>query len=93
MPEQTKVKDLATEASDRDADQPPSVAPSVSALRSPVPHSPLLTTEDVCALFRRTPRSIRRWVQVGHLRPIRVGAAIFFDPRQIEALIAETLRR
>jgi len=93
MPDQIQLNDLGIGASDRDADQTPAVASSASALRSSAPHSPLLTTEDVCILFRRTPRSIRRWVQAGHLRPIRLGRAIFFDPDQIQALIAENLRR
>ncbi len=93
MPDQTQGNDLGIDTFDRDADQTSSVDSSVSALPSSAPHSPLLTTEDVCVLFRRTPRSIRRWVQAGHLRPIRVGGAIFFDPDQIQALITENLRR
>lgn len=55
--------------------------------------TPLLSTEDVCALFGRTARSIRRWVAKGHLSTIRVGGAMFFEPEDIRALIATRLRQ
>lgn len=55
--------------------------------------TPLLSTEDVCALFRRSERSIRRWVKQGRLPAIRVGGAMFFDPADIRALNESRLKR
>lgn len=54
--------------------------------------TPLLDLSDVCALFGRTERSIRRWVSAGHLTPIRVGGAIFFEASDIRVLIEKRLR-
>lgn len=47
---------------------------------------PLLTTADVCAVFGRTPRTIRNWVQAGHLRPVRVGRSVFFRQEDVDLL-------
>jgi len=55
--------------------------------------SRLLHMQDICVLFDRSERSIRRWIQAGHLTPVRVGGALFFDPEDIHALIAKRLCR
>jgi excisionase family DNA binding protein len=49
--------------------------------------APLLTTDDVGALFRADRATIRRWARNGTLTPIRVGHRMLFDPREVEALI------
>lgn len=48
--------------------------------------SPLMTTHDVCAVFGRTSRTIRNWVRAGHLRPVRVGRAVFLRREEVEQL-------
>ena len=52
----------------------------------------LLSCAEVGALFNRTNRTLRRWVRLGHLVPVRIGAALFFDPEDIRQLIAGRLR-
>ena len=54
---------------------------------------PLLSIEDLRTAFGRSDRTLRRWIAVGHLKPIRIGGAVFFHPADIHALIAGRLRR
>ena len=46
----------------------------------------LMTVKDVCALAKKTDRTIRNWMKAGHLRPIRIGRTIFFRRDEVEAL-------
>lgn len=85
-------------SSDSDAhgthsDLPDTQGSPASLIREPLPLTPLLEVSHVCALFGRNERSIRRWIRAGHLTPIRVGRAMFFEPEDIRALIATRLRR
>ena len=52
----------------------------------------LLSSADVGELFNRSVRTLRRWIRAGHLVPVRVGGALFFDPDDIRRLIAGRLR-
>ena len=54
-----------------------------------LPH--LLSSDDVEDLFNRSARTLRRWIRAGHLMPVRVGGALFFDPEDIRRLIAGRL--
>jgi hypothetical protein len=51
----------------------------------------LLSSAEVGDLFNRSERTLRRWVRLGHLVPVRIGGALFFDPRTIRRLIAGRL--
>lgn len=56
-------------------------------LNPATPGSPtLLTTAQVAARFGRCPRTIRNWVRAGHLRPVRIGGAVFFREDDIDCL-------
>jgi len=35
---------------------------------------PMMTVKEVATLLRVEPRTVRRWVDLGRLRPVRVGA-------------------
>lgn len=54
---------------------------------------PLLETVDLQAIFPRSDRTLRRWIAAGHLKPIRIGGAVFYHPADVRALIAKRLRR
>lgn len=89
--------DLRGASSDGDAhgthsDLPDDQGGPASVIREPLPLTPLLAVSDVCAIFGRTERSIRRWVSAGHLHPIRVGGAMFFEASDIRVLIEKRLR-
>jgi excisionase family DNA binding protein len=60
--------------------QPPFPSPAYAA--------PLLSTAEVAARFGRTDRTIRRWISVGHLVPVRVGGAVFFHAEDINRLLS-----
>jgi DNA-binding transcriptional MerR regulator len=45
----------------------------------------------VAQVFDRSARTLRRWIRLGHLVPVRVGGALFFDPDDIRRLIAGRL--
>ncbi len=47
----------------------------------------LMSTEEVAQLFNRAPRTIRSWVEKGHLTPRRVGGAVFFLREDVLALL------
>jgi hypothetical protein len=51
----------------------------------------LLSSGDVAELFDRSARTLRRWIRLGHLVPVRVGGALFFAPDDIRRLIAGRL--
>ena len=57
---------------------------------SPVAVNPsipqLLSVRDVCAIFGRDARTIRRWTKNEHLHAIRVGGAVFFDAEDVAAV-------
>ena len=48
---------------------------------------PLLSAAEVGAIFNRDPRTIRRWVRLGHLQPMRVGRALFFRADAVRDLV------
>ena len=47
----------------------------------------LLTVREVCEIFRRTDRTIRRWVQDGRLTPVRIGRSVFFREGEVLSLL------
>ncbi len=49
---------------------------------------PLLTTAEVCALFRVSPRTVDKWVENGDLRRVLLGNAWKY-PKQIVRNLAE----
>ena len=51
----------------------------------------LLSSAEVGDLFNRSERTLRRWISLGHLVPVRIGGALFFDPHAIRRLIAGRL--
>jgi hypothetical protein len=51
----------------------------------------LRSSGEVGDLFNRSERTLRRWVRLGHLVPVRIGGALFFDPHAIRRLIAGRL--
>ena len=48
----------------------------------------LLTVPEVAAIFRVSPRTIRRWASEGRVELIKVGGVARFHREAIEALIA-----
>lgn len=44
-----------------------------------------MTTEEVCALYRVTRRSVYRWRAAGKLRGVKVGRRVLFDRDEVEA--------
>lgn len=77
---------------DRQSDLPDDQVSLTSVSPEQLPQTPLLQMSDVCALFGRTERSIRRWIVAGHLLPIRIGGAMFFEASDIRMLIERRLR-
>jgi predicted DNA-binding transcriptional regulator AlpA len=57
------------------------------------PLKPLLSAADVMALFSRSDRTIRRYVERGHLASVQIGRALFFREEDVRALIAKGLSR
>lgn len=55
----------------------------VDALQLPA----LLSAARVAEVFGRSERTIRDWVRAGHLRPVRIGRAVFFRADDIHALL------
>jgi hypothetical protein len=51
----------------------------------------LLSCAEVGKLFNRTTRTLRHWIRLGHLVPVRIGGALFFHPEDIRRLIAGRL--
>ena len=49
--------------------------------------SPLMSAQQVAELFGRTPRTIRNWVVAGHLRPRRIGGAVFFLRSEVDQML------
>lgn len=44
-----------------------------------------MTTEEVCALYRVTRRSVYRWRAAGKLHGVKVGRRVLFDRNEVEA--------
>lgn len=57
-------------------------------------HSPLLlfTTQEVCQLCNRSDRTIRKWRQLGRLRPVRIGGTVFYRVEDIKAILDQAER-
>lgn len=53
----------------------------------PLTMQALLATAQVAEVFNRSKRTLRDWVRAGHLRPVRVGRAVFFRADDVRALI------
>ena len=66
---------------------PPPAEPAVARDQPPLPT--LLSSKQVGAVFGRSDRTVRNWVRTGHLRPVRVGRAVFFRAEDIAALLGE----
>jgi hypothetical protein len=67
-----------------DTDDPPPAAAETALPR-------LLSIGDVEQVFNRSARTLRRWIRLGYLAPVRLGGAVFFDPGDIRRLIAGRL--
>lgn len=65
---------------------PPSI-PDGAAVRIPT----MLSTAEIAAAFGRSPRSMRRWVERGHLVPVRIGGAVFFRVEDVRRLISDRM--
>jgi len=50
----------------------------------------LLSTQELCAVFRRSSRTIRQWCRGGKLTPVRVGRAVFFRADAVLRMISGT---
>lgn len=50
----------------------------------------LLTLGEVADALRLSPHTIRKYVQQGKLRPVRICRRLLFDPRDVERLIDES---
>jgi excisionase family DNA binding protein len=83
-PENREVDPLCRQG--RPEPDDPDETGAATAAGSQASASPLMTTREVCELFGRTPRTIRNWCRAGHLRPVRVGGAVFFRRDDVEAL-------
>lgn len=53
----------------------------------------LLSSSDIQALFHRSDRTVRRWVERGLLMPVRMGRSLFFRRADIERIILDQLRK
>ena len=51
---------------------------------------PLLNTQDVAAIFRVSPKTIRVWCSQGKLRSRRIGRGLRFTHSEVERLAGET---
>jgi excisionase family DNA binding protein len=47
----------------------------------------LLTVQEVAALLRTSPRTVRRWANEGRLRAVRIGRSIRFRADDLAHLI------
>ena len=56
----------------------------------PLPH--LLSISEVCAIFRRSERTLRAWVARGLLKRVEIGGAVFFRQDDIRALTESRVR-
>ncbi|WP_408735336.1 helix-turn-helix domain-containing protein [Acidiphilium sp. JA12-A1] len=81
--------DQTAHASTREAKGFPGAPASTDAVEV---ISPLVETADLARIFRRSDRTIRRWIAAGHLKPIKIGGAVFFHPADVQALLARHMR-
>jgi excisionase family DNA binding protein len=49
----------------------------------------LLTLSDVASRLRLSPHTIRKWVRVGKLQPVRICRRLLFAPADVERFLAE----
>ena len=56
----------------------------------PLPH--LLSVAEVCAIFRRSERTLRDWADRGLLKRVEIGGAVFFRQDDIRALLESRVR-
>jgi len=54
---------------------------------------PLVSVTEVATVFGRSERTIRRWVRVGKLPTVRVGASMFFRREDVSVAIRSGLER
>ena len=59
----------------------------MAATSSPIDKTSLLTEREVAALFRVTPRTVRRWASVGTLDAIRVHGVTRYHAHDVARLI------
>lgn len=45
-----------------------------------------ITTEEICALYRVTRRTVYRWKAAGRLHGVKAGRRLMFDRAEVEAL-------
>jgi hypothetical protein len=48
----------------------------------------MLSIAKVGEIFGRAPRTIRDWIERGHLSPVKVGNSVFIPWAQIDALLS-----
>ncbi len=51
----------------------------------------LFTAQEVCQLCNRSDRTIRKWRQLGRLRPVRIGRTLFYRVEDIKAILDEQI--
>lgn len=51
----------------------------------------MLTTAEIEAIFKRSNRTIRRWVSRGHLVPVHIGRSLFFRADDVMRLVSGRL--
>ena len=65
-------------------------ADGAEAAGEPLPH--LLSVAEVCAIFRRSERTLRDWADRGLLKRVEIGGAVFFRQDDIRALLESRVR-
>ncbi len=49
----------------------------------------LLTLESVASQLAVSPHTVRKWVKLGKLRPVRICRRLLFEPSEIARFISE----
>lgn len=76
------------------ADPEPAAPPWPTPPPAPAHALPgLLSGADIQAVVNRSARTVRRWIRLGHLIPVRIGGSVFFREADIRRLIKGDLRR
>ncbi len=62
-------------------------APAGHPASGKLAQAPLYSVQDICRIFNRSARTVRAWCRAGHLKPVRVGKAVFFRPEDVEEML------
>lgn len=60
---------------------------SANACTTPNANAPLLTLLDVAATLRVSPHTVRAWVRLGKIRPVRICRRLLFHPDELARFI------